>query len=89
MKMAGMNNYVYFKEVVSNWAILHPELGDQSVISILSCAILCANLKCSTFNFQPDEEHFICKMNKKKASCMEKQEVSGYPGSRMFQIKVT
>jgi hypothetical protein len=87
MKMAGMNNNV-FKDVVSNWGILQPELGSQAVNSILSCAVLCANLKCSTLNLLPDEEFFICQMNKKKASCMEKQEVFGYPGSRMFQKKV-
>jgi hypothetical protein len=88
--MAGMDKRnAYFKEAVWNWGIIQPDLGCQAVNSILSCAILCANYKCSTFNFLPDEEHFICQMNKKKATCMEKQEVFGYPGSRMFQRKVT
>jgi hypothetical protein len=89
MKMVGLSNYVYFRKVVSNWGILRPELGYQAVKSILSCAILCANLKCSTLNILPDEEGFICQMNKKKGSCMEKKEVFGNPGSRMFQRKVS
>jgi hypothetical protein len=87
--MAGMNNFVYFRDVVSNWVIIRPELGYQAVNSILSCALLCTTLKCSTLNVLPDDEHFICQMNNKKATCMEKEEVFGYPGCRMFQRKVT
>jgi hypothetical protein len=79
----GGDEHVYFKEVVSNWGILRPDLWYQVANSIFSCAIFCANLKCSTFY------HFICQLSKKKGLCMEKQEVFGNPGSRMFQRKVS
>ena len=83
-----MVNHISFKKVVFNWVILRPELGCQPVDSILMCAVLCANLKCTTMNFLQNEQPFICQMNKKKASCMTKREVFREPGSRMFQKKV-
>jgi hypothetical protein len=76
-----------FQKVIFDWGILQPDLGVQRVVSILGCAILCSQ-KCLTVSVLPDLSLFICQMNKRKGTCMEKEEAVRYPASRMYQKKV-
>ncbi|XP_064637234.1 uncharacterized protein LOC135493670 [Lineus longissimus] len=81
--------FIYFVNVIIDWYILKPDLRSQSVKSVLVCAFVCHQQKCTTFNVLLDDNHIICQMSKRKGTCMEKTDASPYPGFRMFQVKET
>jgi hypothetical protein len=78
----------YFKMIIYDWGILYTDLGRTYLISLLACAVLCGQLKCSTFVVLPEVALFICQMSKKKGTCMEKEEAFGHNGARMYQKTV-
>ncbi|XP_064637295.1 uncharacterized protein LOC135493702 [Lineus longissimus] len=79
--------FIYFVNVIIDWYILKPDLRSQSVNSVLVCAFMCHQQKCTTFNVLLDDNHIICQMSKRKGTCMEKTDASPYPGFRMYQVK--
>jgi hypothetical protein len=88
--MASIVCIAKFEKVVSDRALLKPDLGYQDVISRLTCAILC-NIHvrdCSTISVLPDDTQLLCQMSKRRASSMEKKEAFVNPGSRIYQKKV-
>jgi hypothetical protein len=86
--MGDLSNLVQLEKSVFDWGLLHPDLGNENVRSVLCCAILCCSQpKCSTINVIPEETHFLCQKSRRKATCMEKDEAFVNPGSRMYQKK--
>jgi hypothetical protein len=87
--MERIYSYDNYLRVIFDWSILNPDLF-QPAISVMICAVYCHQLRsCLTFGVMMKDAKNICQMSKRKATCMEKRDAFRYPGSRIYQKKVT